>query len=376
MRVWKGLVGLLVVLVTISSMAGAANLEIRNADGAHIFISALYPDGFRHIADYDISSNDYKIVLNLADLKNAWQEEYRKNGTMAEPLISVTIVTKDGRIAVENVNFRWDKLPSSKVIYPKFKSVSPAKSNDVHVMVPEYYEWLDDSYEWSGNVILTKVQPDNTSWGTVDYSYFKNKNVGFKVYVFVDTDWTGKGYHIISKNDAGAHTGSFATGQNYYVWMKVKYRYERWGVYCAGDIYYKEYIYVIDFYPSTINGGTSKPEDAQTVPVDDYIYEGTKTSTSHDIPYYTFTLWNLDQKEVAIDCLKFIEVLKTLGKISSKAASAADAIGLFIGVNFEYDDTCGFYCSVRLYSNPNIAHPVYRAVTQAVDTTPAIYISN
>lgn len=54
-----------------------ASVNIQNAGEAHVFVSALYPEGFRQIAEYDIKNNG-RITLNLGDLRKAWKMSTRK----------------------------------------------------------------------------------------------------------------------------------------------------------------------------------------------------------------------------------------------------------------------------------------------------------
>lgn len=326
-------------------ISDTAIINIQSAGEAHVFVKALYPEGFKQIGSYSINDNG-KILLNLSDLRNAWQEEYKKTGRLSQPLIVLTIITKDGRVALESINFRWDKMTQSTTITPKFRKlqktveeVSRGKmsksSKDVQPLAG-YYQWLDDYYEWTAPTIVAQVTPDSSTFGDISYTYFINKKVGFSINVFVDSDWTRlTSYNIVQKDEGGKHSGSFATGQNYYIWMNVKYRYERWGIHIDGYTFYEEYVYVKDFYPSTLDGGTSKPSNAQIPPVDYWIYEGSYTSQGYDQPYYTFSIWDLGTNNFAMDVLKFIDVLEMAGKISSAAAQKASLIGLFIDVSFE-----------------------------------------
>ncbi|ASJ07657.1 hypothetical protein A3L08_05985 [Thermococcus pacificus] len=356
-----------------------ASVNIQNAGEAHVFVSALYPEGFRQIAEYDIK-NSGRITLNLGDLRKAWDDEYRKNKRLSQPLILLTIVTKDGNVSIESVGFEWDRMPQSWVVTPKFRTLKNAvktsskQTNDVH---PLYYysRTLVDSYEWTAPTIVAQVIPDSSTKGYISYTYFINKKVGFSINAFVDTDWTRlTSYNIIQKDESGKHASGFSVGSPYYIWMNVTYRYERWRVYSAGWVWYEEYVYVKDFYPSTISGGTSKPSNAQVPPIDRWIDEGVYESTG-DIGYYAFHIWDLDTSDFAMDVLKFIDVLELMGKISETAAQKATLIGLFIDVGFEYDNMKAFDFDLSLDSGVQTSHHVWRGESTDISTVPVLYFN-
>jgi len=354
-----------------------ASVNIQNAGEAHVFVSALYPEGFKQIGEYDIKGNG-RILLNLGDLRKAWQEEYIKNKRLSQPLILLTIVTKDGRVSVESVNFNWDKLPQSKAITPKFKRVKNAvKTASVQtdgVQPLGYYSrTLVDSEEWEAPTIVALVIPDSSTKGYISYRYFINKKVGFSINAFVDSEWTRLvSYNIVQKDEDGKHASNFPKGSPYYIWMNVTYRYEKWRVYSAGWMWYEEYVYVKDFYPGTITGGTSKPTDAQTPPVDSWIDEGVHTSTGNK-GYYAFSMEDLDRNNFAVDALKFIDYLEMMGKISATAAQKASLIGLFIDVGFEYDSLKAFDFDLSLDSDVQTTHHVWRAESMDIATVPVLY---
>ncbi|AEK72494.1 hypothetical protein GQS_02965 [Thermococcus sp. 4557] len=354
-----------------------ASVNIQNAGEAHVFVSALYPEGFKQIAEYDVKNNG-RLVLNLGNLRKAWEDEYRKNKRLSQPLILLTIVTKDGKVSIETISFNWDKMPQSKAVTPKFKALkntvktSSEQTNDVQ---PLYYysRTLVDSYEWTAPTIVAQVTPDSSTKGYISYTYFINKKVGFSINAFVDTDWTRlASYNIIQKEESGKHASGFAEGSSYYIWMNVKYRYEKWRVYSAGWVWYEEYVYVKDFYPSTINGGTSKPSNAQVPPIDRWIDEGVHSSTGRE-PYYNYSMWNLDTSNFAVDALKFIDILELMGKISESAAQKATLIGLFIDVGFEYDNMKAFDFDLSLDSDIQATHHVWRGESTDMTTVPVLY---
>ncbi|MEM4482186.1 MAG: hypothetical protein QXE66_06775 [Desulfurococcaceae archaeon] len=234
-----------------------------------------------------------------------------------------------------------------------------------------------DEYEWTAPTVVTKVSPDSITWGTVAYGYFINRQIEFRVSVFIESQWTSAGFFIVNKNSAGSHGADFLPGQEYYVWMNFKYRYEKWRVYGRCDLtrfdYYEEYVYTADFYPETISGGPTPP-DAQLPSVDSWVYEGKYNATSPYIAYYYFSYSNFGSTSFAIDALKFISVLSLIGKISSSAATAATIIGLIISVNFVYNNQYSFYFHIWLRSNPGTVHSVYRALTLDDQSVPVLYI--
>lgn len=239
------------------------------------------------------------------------------------------------------------------------------------------YRDLVDSYEQTRYVILVKVKPDSETYGNVHYFYAKNEKAGFRINVFIESEWTSVGFYPISKNSYGSHHGAFHRGEKYYIWMKVRYRYEKWHVWgkCDGERfdYYEEYVYIKNFYPNTINGSSSPPPGARMPPIDSWKYEGKYTSTSDDYPYYMKDESSWGSNKFAIDTLKFINVLRALGKISEKAANKAFAIGLFISVNFVYENVETFHFSIDLYSDPGLSHRVYYGKSHDFQWAPVIY---
>ena len=220
---------------------------------------------------------------------------------------------------------------------------------------------------------MAQVTPDSTTKGYISYAYSINKKVGFSINVFADSDWTRlTSYNIIQKNKSGSHYSNFPKGQNYYIWMDFTYRWERWGIHIDGQTFYEDYVYIADFDPSTLTGGTSKPSNAQTPPVDKWIYEGSYYSTGNE-GYYAFHISNLDTNDIAVDALKFIEVLKRLRKISTAAAEKASVIGLFIDVGFKYDGMIAFDFDLSLDSDVRGTHDVWRTESTDVNTVPILY---
>jgi len=109
------------------------------------------------------------------------------------------------------------------------------------------------------------------------------------------------------------------------------------------------------------------------IAIDSWKYEGKYTSTSDDYPYYMRDESSWGSNKFAIDTLKFINVLRALGKISEKAANKAFAIGLFISVNFVYENVEAFHFSIDLYSDPGLSHRVYYGRSHDFQWAPVIY---
>lgn len=348
-----------------------ALINVQDSGEAHVFISALYPEGFRQIAEYDVKNNR-RIVLDLGELRKAWMDEYKKNKRLSQPLVLLTIVTEDGKVSVEAVGFDWDELPQSKTVTPKFRPLKNASNASTgktdSTQSQRHRRTLVDSYEWTAPVIVAQVTPDSSTSGYISYTYFPELKVGFSVNAFVDSEWVRLGsYNIIQKGEGGKHAGSFGTGTPYYIWMNVTYRYEKWRVSSGGRVWHEEYVYIKDAYPDTLRGGTSKPPEAQTPPIDRWVDEGVYESTNV-IGYYAFNIWGMGADNIAVDALKFIEALEDTGKISRAAAEKANIIGIFIDVRFEYGMKA-FDFDLALYSNRQETHHVWMG--ESTDTTTA-----
>ena len=353
-------------------------VKLENSTGAHVFVKALYPEGFKSLGAHTIGKNGV-IYLKLGNLEKAWNTEYRKHGRLAQPLIVLTIV-KNGKIAIESINLKQNRIFQNTKITPKFKPLKTIKKDTANTLksgniqpTAGYYQWLDDSYTWTTPTIVAQVTPDSTTYYDISYTYFKNHDVGFSINVFADSDWTRlTSYNWVQENDAGKVNASTDKGQDYYIWMDFTYRWERWGIHIDGQTFYEDYVYIADFNPSTLSGGTSKPSDAQTPPIDKWIYEGNYQSSGYPA-YYQFHLYNLGTNEFSLDALKFIEVLRRLGKISSIAAQKASLIGLFISVNFKYENANAFDFDLFLHSPAGYSHDVWRTESTDMDTVPILY---
>jgi len=345
-------------------------IRLQNSTGAHVFVKALYPDGFKSLGVYTVGENG-RILVKLDKLEKAWNTEYRKHGRLSKTLLILTII-KDGKIAIESLNL--NNHSQTATIKPEFKPLKITSQNSKNIQPKAgYYQWLDDSYTWTAPTIVAQVTPDSTTYYDISYTYLRNHNVGFSINVFADSDWTRlTSYNWVQKNRAGKANASTDTGQDYYIWMDFTYRWERWGIHIDGQTFYEDYVYIADFDPSTLTGGTSKPSNAQTPPVDKWIYEGNYQSSGYPA-YYQFHLYNLGTNEFSIDALKFIEVLKRLGKISSAAAEKASLIGLFLSVNFKYESNNAFDFDLFLHSPPGISHDVWRTKSTDMDTVPILY---
>jgi|GEM_PF-4512128 len=66
----------------------------------YVYVSLMYPEGLKQIskAAIDLSKGKGELLIDLRDLKKAWDEEYRKTGTYAEPLIIISGHTRSGRV--------------------------------------------------------------------------------------------------------------------------------------------------------------------------------------------------------------------------------------------------------------------------------------
>lgn len=371
------LLAVMVGIVYVGVIMNSVTIRVESPEKANLYVFALYPTGFKNIGKYKIPSGKSDITLYLRDLKQVWINEYKRNRTLSQPLLLLVAVSKD-KIAVKGVNFDWDHL-KSKSVELKFKEIDELKKlssrldlENFHTL-DDFYWSIEDVYERTLPVILCYINPDDSSWGAVDFFCAGNFKVGFSVNVFMGS-WSVAGYNVIQKDDYGSAMASFPTGDDYYIWMDVRYRYEKWVMYLDDEpISTMEIIYVKDFYPSTIAGVTYKPPNAQLPDVDEWEYKY-YTSTRRDYPYYELDVSNFGADHFAIDCMKFIDALVLAGKISSRAATAASAIGLFTDVDFEYDDVVSFYFSVVLYSNSGKTHHVRLAKSKAVITAPQIYI--
>ncbi|RLG84597.1 MAG: hypothetical protein DRO40_00985, partial [Thermoprotei archaeon] len=232
--------------------------------------------------------------------------------------------------------------------------------------------------ETTKKTIIAKISPDTKTWGTLDIFWYVGKKIGVRLNVFIESEWTPLGYISLSKNEVGSLHGGFPTGETYWVWMDVKYRYERWHVHanCDGTIidYDEEYIYITDYYPSTINGGTNPPPETPIPSPDSWEYKGPYTQTEEYEPYYMINRTTYGSGHIAIDALKFITLLKTLDKISSKAAQAASLIGLCINLDFIYGGVEALDFAIELYSDVGYSHEVYIGESTDVETVPMLYV--
>ncbi|MEM0506675.1 MAG: hypothetical protein QXW58_05420 [Thermosphaera sp.] len=70
-----------------------------------------------------------------------------------------------------------------------------------------------------------KVEPDSIIWGTIAYGYSINRQVGFRISVFIESEWTSLGFLVVIKNSGGNWGGQFSPGQQYYVCMNFRYHY-------------------------------------------------------------------------------------------------------------------------------------------------------
>jgi hypothetical protein len=359
-------------------MDNTAIVTVSSAERAKVYAFVLYPDGFRQVGKYDVVG-EKSLALYLGSARSAWMDEYWKNGRLSQPLILLVAMSEKG-VDVKGVNLDWGDLGSKKIKLEfredeRVKKAISKLSFDKPQPLGDLYWAIEDSYEYTLPVVLSYVKPDSSTWGNMDYYYAKNQKVGFGVNTFISS-WSIAGYNIIQKREDKGVTGPFDVGDDYYVWMDVRYRYEKWVYYLDDDpILTMEHVFVKDFYPGTITAGTTKPASARLAAVDSWESKGSYTATSSTYPYYVFTIHTMTTDHFAIDCLKFIDALVLAGKISGRAATAAGAIGLFVDVDFKYDNIEAFYFSVVLYSYPGTTHRVYMAESEAVASVPVIYFN-
>lgn len=336
---------------------------------AEVYAFVLYPDGFRQVGKYEVDG-ERSLGLYLGSARAEWMEEYCKNGRLSQPLILIVAVSEKG-VDVKGVNLDWDDLRAEKVELDfrengELKKISESPLDDL-------YWVIEDSYEYTLPVVLSYVENEGDSWGSMHYYYAKNHKVGFAVNAFISS-WSVAGYNIVQKRNNKGVTLPLDVGEDGYVWMDVRYRYEKWVYYLDEDpILTMELVFVNDFYPESLTARTARPATAGFVSVDSWTFKGRYVADTSTYPYYVFTTYSMSTDKFAIDCMKFIDILVLTGKISGRAANAAGVIGLFVGVDFEYDNFKAFYFSVVLYSYPGTTHRVYMAESEAVGSVPAVY---
>ncbi len=350
-----------------------AVLRIENSTNAYVFVKALYPDGFREIGHYRTKGE--ALYLNLNDLRKAWDDYQKRHGTGGEPFLVITVV-KDGKVAVQGVSLNW-RTPVTKItITPKFKPLKTVNKELALKTTPNersiqpmagYYEWLDDWYEKNIQAVVAQVNSnDENSWGDLLYYYAAASKMGFGMYVFVDSEWSQIGHHYIYDVSGDKSKQVHFNGvQNAYIWMTFTYRYERWGIHCDGQTFYEEYVYIKSFDPNSLNGGNYKPSYVKQIPVDEWSTIGYKYSSSHRVPYYTYTISGSSYSSSGLDALGFIDCLEITGKITEAAAQAATLVGLFIDVSYEEISNQAYLVNLVVYGEDGTWHIVKKGEATA-----------
>ncbi|WP_087037141.1 hypothetical protein [Thermococcus litoralis] len=344
-------------------------LKIENSTGAHIFVKALYPEGLREVGHYEAEGEE--IYIDLRDLKRAWDDYTKQQGLGSESLLVITVV-KRGNVAVQGVPLKWE-VPVSKItIIPRFKPLKSSSSyqitssRDIQPLAG-YYEWLDDSEDKDIRAVVAEVMNlDSDSWGHLLYYYAAASRIGFGMYVFTSSEWSQIGYHYIYDVSGDNFKKVYFDGvQNGYIWMTFTYRYERWGIHIDGQTFYEEYVYIKSFDPSSLDGANYKPSDVKPLPIDNWETIAYRYSSSHRIPYYTYTVSGSSYSSSGVDALGFIDYLVMIGKITGTAAQAATLAGLFIDVSYEEISNQAYLVDFEVYGESGTWHTVKKGEATA-----------
>ncbi|WP_461865441.1 hypothetical protein, partial [Thermococcus sp.] len=332
--------------------------------GAHVFVKALYPDGFKSLGVYTVSENG-RILVKLDKLEKAWNTEYRKHGKMSSPFLVITIV-KNGKIAIKGISLGWGR--EKVVITPKFKPLKTLNEKaSMKSPTAGYYEWLDDSKEKNITAVVAQVNSnDANSWGDLLYYYAAASKIGFGMYVFANSEWSQIGHHYIYDISGGkAKQVHFDGVQDAYIWMTFTYRYERWGIHIDGQTFYEEYVYIKSFDPNSLDGGNYKPSYVKPIPIDSWDAGTLEYSSSYRDPYYTYTISGSSYSSSGLDALGFIGYLEAIGKITETAAQAATLAGLFIDVNYEEISNQAYLINLVTYGESGTWHVIKKGKATA-----------
>jgi len=360
---------------------------------SYLFISLVYPNGLREVLRVVVNANTPEIVkLDLSDLKQAWDFENAVNHRFAQPVILITGFTRSRKLIATGLDLSWKSIPQNIYIKPKFivssgKTTRETSSYTINEKINSKLQpldgclighWREDYYEQLLNTIVLIVTGHPKVFGMGGFFYAGYYTVGFSVNLFLESAWTHTAFLGVSKSYSGSTRGYFDLGQTLYIWMKAKYIYERWRYYghCDGETidYREEYVYIADFYPETFSWGNQLPPNSGVPSWDSFNYEGRYISNSTSLPFYIKDSISSRYDRIAMDVLKFIDVLSDLGRISPTAADEAHFIGLVSIAKLGYGNISAFHFNVVMYGSPG-KYEVFYVDCYDVDEAPVLWFT-
>jgi 3-phenylpropionate/cinnamic acid dioxygenase small subunit len=261
--------------------------ENYNPTKAIVVVEALYPEGFKVVAQKLTNGEPVLAYVDVQNLTNAWNNEEELSHCKALPTFSIVVLTED-RLEDRIFSIQWNELKPFAVkevyILPKIKREKKvslgevSKENNLIVLAKKeegkkesyymQYSYLDKVYEENIRVNIMKGTTDSSSQ-IVLLAHYKS---GALLTLSIDTYWTSIGSWNIggyfgksSNKDSGWITSGIGYSSTGYISMVATHRIEHW-VYLNpdGTKHDEEYkAYWASFDPSTMNN--SKGEDSVSV---------------------------------------------------------------------------------------------------------------
>ncbi len=318
-----------------------------------VFIDVLYPDGFKNIGETYVKG--HKVVeLDISDVKEKWNIERALKGRYASLTLRIVVYGSQGLVNVYIRRIDFNEIIRNRIVMvnienQKTNTQKTSKPYNINTQLASMIRVLEDSYECNKTVIIAMFDLDNNSYGVLNYLYPANGRLGFTVYLLSPRIELA-GWVSLARNKDVILRLNTPIGGKTHGWMTFRYRWEKWIIYSpeTPDRKYEEqYVYIIDFYPSTAETGDKVPSDVVFSKIDAWkisIHDAART----DLPYFQATLGARDNY-YSIDLISFTDTLLALGKITTSIQENIYNNIPVIGVNPHIEEVPSTIVTIDLY---------------------------
>lgn len=336
-------------LLRVRVVEGGRGVECR------VFVQAFYPDGFRNIYVGDSKSGEFDVLVDVNDLRSAWDRERELTGCYAQPSFSIVVFTNkslDDRI----ISFDWGDF--KPVIYggvkvveitPRFtynETISEEEAASPLEETPPYPPVeLVDSYQMTMRVTLMKVETSANSRAHIQVGYEAGRTVkvGVDIFLFSVGQWDIGGFLGLSSTKTNSAAGMVYENSVGRISMEATYRFEHWIYRSGSNIIREEYkVFWCNFKPETIEYESG--EDAKV----NYETIAIKHGTGFSSAMYSEMSSIYVNYESGVDAGFFIDILsRTLKKIKPVAA----VLSLIIDLKLTWESYAGLMYGFAAYGS-------------------------
>ncbi len=318
-----------------------------------VFIDALYPDGFKNIGETHVKGHK-AVELDISDVKEKWSREQAWKGRYAPLTLRIVVYGSQGLVNVYIRRIDFNDIIRNHIVTVNIENretntQKTPKQYNTYTQLVSMTRVLEDGYECNKTIIIAMLDLDNNSYGVLNYLYHAHGRIGFTVYL-VSPRIELVGWISLARNKDITLRLNTPIGGKTYGWITFRYRWEKWIVYSpeTPDMEYEEqYVYIINFYPSTAGTGDKVPSGAVFSKIDSW-NTSTHDTARTDLPYFQATL-GAAENYYSIDLTSFTDTLLASGKITTGTLENIYNNIPVIGVNPHIEEVPSTIVTIDLY---------------------------